>query len=90
MSRAKKAMELVGYCQRRGVMESLLAALEKEREKVYRETFGAQLHKPDVPPMARLEAVPTPTRNPQQIFVSHPQWMRNWRTRLVGMCGSGV
>lgn len=77
MSRSKKAVELVTYCQRRQVTDSLLAALEKERPKVYRETFGAQLGKPVVPPIARLEAVPTPLdaptppRNPKQIFVSH-------------------
>jgi formylglycine-generating enzyme required for sulfatase activity len=67
MSRSKKALELIGYCQRRGVMDSLLAALEKEREKVYRERFATRPGKSAVPPPFDT---PQP-RNPKQIFVSH-------------------
>jgi formylglycine-generating enzyme required for sulfatase activity len=39
MSRTKKALELIGYCQRRDMMNSLLTALMQEREEVYRRTF---------------------------------------------------
>ncbi|MCL4267369.1 MAG: SUMF1/EgtB/PvdO family nonheme iron enzyme [Anaerolineae bacterium] len=67
MSRSKKALELVTFCQRRAVMDSLLAALQKEREKVYRERFATQPGK-----RVALPPVYTPQpRNPKQIFISH-------------------
>lgn len=67
MSKAKKALELVLYCQRRAVMDGLLAALEKEREKVFREIFSHTTHLATVPPPVYT---PQP-RNPKQVFISH-------------------
>lgn len=67
MSKSKKALELVTYCHRRAVMNGLLAALEKERETVFREAFARQTR-----PAAPAPAVYFPQpRNPKQVFVSH-------------------
>ncbi|MCL4872285.1 MAG: SUMF1/EgtB/PvdO family nonheme iron enzyme [Anaerolineae bacterium] len=67
MSISKKALELVTYCERRGMRDSLLTALEKEREPLFRKAFATKTSDAAPPPTVYS---PQP-RNPKQVFVSH-------------------
>ncbi len=64
MSKQDKVLALLGYCQRREVIQNLLGALEQERPSLYQKTFPQQLK------FTHVEYVPKP-RNPKQLFISY-------------------
>ena len=43
MTTTRKGLELLDYCQRRGRLPELLAALERERPEPFRQAFGRQV-----------------------------------------------
>jgi formylglycine-generating enzyme required for sulfatase activity len=68
MIKNSKVMLLIDYCDTRGRLNDLYAALERERSTVWREKFGA----PPVETGRRPVSTPmTPTRDPRQVFISH-------------------
>ena len=68
MTKNRKVILLISYCDTRGRLNDLYAALERERSTVWREKFGA----PPVETGRRPVSTPmTPTRDPRQVFISH-------------------
>jgi formylglycine-generating enzyme len=70
MSKNRKAMRLIAYCESRGVLDNLRANLEKERPVPWRELFGS---KPVVvqAEIAEAGSFPDHERDPRQVFISH-------------------
>jgi formylglycine-generating enzyme required for sulfatase activity len=68
MTKNRKVILLISYCDTRGRLDDLYAALERERSAAWRENFGA----PPVETSPRnVSTPPTLTRDPRQVFVSH-------------------
>jgi formylglycine-generating enzyme required for sulfatase activity len=68
MTKNRKAMLLVSYCETRGRLADLTAALERERPAAWRDKFGA----PPVETGRRPVSTPiAPIRDPRQVFISH-------------------
>ena len=65
-SRKIRVQKLIQYCQNRGLLENLLAALQTERPLLY----GRRFH--HVIPTPRATALPS-ERNPHQVFIIHAQ-----------------
>lgn len=63
MARSEKVIDLISYCERRGLSDHLLATLSKLRPAAYQEQFGL------VP--QRQAADQTTGRDPNRIFLSH-------------------
>ncbi len=79
MSFARKVQTLILYCQNRGVVDNLLAALQKERPQPYREQFPRDPHVPQVV----FRAAQVTIRNPRQIFISHAHQDTEFAHRLA-------
>lgn len=76
MTKGQMVQLLLEYCERRGAMSHLLAALEKVRPEVYRARFAPA-------PAARVELAPT-ARDPRQVFISHAHEDAGFAHRLAG------
>ena len=80
MTKNRKAMLLVGYCETRGRLADLTAALERERPAAWRDKFGA----PPVETGRRPVSTPiTPIRDPRQVFISHATADADFAHRLA-------
>jgi sulfatase modifying factor 1 len=79
MDRNHKAMALVSYCQRTNRLDQLLAALERERSRVYAERFAEQPHLV----AGETTAQKNIERNHRQIFVSHAHQDAEFAQRLA-------
>jgi hypothetical protein len=67
MIKNSKVMLLIDYCQSRGRLDDLTAALARERPASWREKFGAPpAQKPSFSEETRFLE-----RNPRQVFISH-------------------
>lgn len=67
MTKNRKAILLIGYCETRGRLSDLYAALERERPAAWREKFGApKAKKPSFAEETRFLE-----RDPRQVFISH-------------------
>jgi formylglycine-generating enzyme required for sulfatase activity len=66
MSQNRKAIALIGHCQRRGRLDDLHAALARERPEAWRQSFAAP-----VETFRRNVSTTTPARDPRQVFLSH-------------------
>jgi formylglycine-generating enzyme required for sulfatase activity len=78
MTKGQKIQLLIGYCQRRDVIPSLLAAIQRARPEQYEKRF---------PRAPRLPARPEPPkheRDPKQIFISHAHEDAAFAHRLAG------
>lgn len=76
MRKGQMVQLLLDYCQRRGRLPDLMAALERERPSVYQEHFGSR--------SAPVSAHDTPPqRNPRQIFISHAHQDSAFARRLA-------
>jgi formylglycine-generating enzyme len=70
MSKNRKAMRLIAYCESRGVLDNLRANLEKERPVPWREQFGTvESQKTGFAGEARSSEAED--HDPRQVFVSH-------------------
>jgi cold shock CspA family protein len=67
MTKNRKALLLIGYCETRDRMEDLYAALARERKEAWNQAFAA----PPVQTGHRPVLQPAPERDPRQIFLSH-------------------
>jgi len=63
MTKSQKIIDLIGYCERRDLMENLHAALAALRPEPYQELIGSP---PIFQPRERIEG-----RSPNRIFLSH-------------------
>lgn len=63
MTKSQKIIDLIGYCERRDLMENLHAALAALRPEPYQELIGSP---PVFQPRERIEG-----RSPNRIFLSH-------------------
>lgn len=79
MPKSQKVRMLVENSQRRGRFDELLAALERERPKVYLDHFAENSHLIDPEPQAHR----TVERNPRQIFISHAHQDAEFAQRLA-------
>ena len=80
MTKNRKVILLIGYCDTRGRLADLTAALERERPAAWREKFGA----PPVETFRRnVSTPPTPARDPRQIFISHATADADFAHRLA-------
>jgi formylglycine-generating enzyme len=70
MSKNRKAMRLIAYCESRGVLDNLWANLKKERPTPWREQFGAKAVVVQ-PAIVQAGSVPDHEREPRQVFISH-------------------
>ena len=67
MTPNRKIILLIGYCETRGRLSDLYAALERERPAAWRERFGApKAKKPSFAEETRFLE-----RDPRQVFISH-------------------
>jgi formylglycine-generating enzyme required for sulfatase activity len=67
MSKNRKAIRLIGYCENRSLLPNLYAALEKERPSAWREAFATT----NVETGRRPVSTAANTRDPRQVFLSH-------------------
>jgi hypothetical protein len=69
MSKNRKVIALIGHCERRGRLEDLHAALQRERAAAWKAHFttDAAAKKPGFPEKTRFQN----ERDPRQIFLSH-------------------
>ena len=65
MTKGQKIQLLIGYCQRRDVIPSLLAAIQRARPEQYEKRF------PRAPRLPVRPEPPKRERDPKQIFISH-------------------
>jgi hypothetical protein len=79
MSFTRKAQRLLEYCQRRDIVDNLLADLQKERPVAYARRFGSVAPQPE----AVVQAPQTPARNSDQIFISHAHQDAEFAHRLA-------
>jgi hypothetical protein len=82
MDKGQKVRLIIGYLTRRGRLNELQSALERERPEQYRQTFGAG-HASQV---SQRRAAVTPAqivRNPRQIFLSHASQDAEFARRLA-------
>jgi formylglycine-generating enzyme required for sulfatase activity len=68
MIKNSKVILLIDYCESRGRMDDLYAALERERPTAWREKFGAA---PVETFRRNVSTPPTLIRHPRQVFISH-------------------
>ena len=78
MPKSQKVRMLVEKSQRRGRIEELLAALERERPKIYLDHFAEQPHLID----PEHQTHKTIERNPRQIFISYAHQDAEFAQRL--------
>jgi formylglycine-generating enzyme len=69
MSKNRKAMRLIAYCESRGVLDNLRANLQKERPTAWREQFGAKEVKQSK--FAGADKIADHDHDPRQVFISH-------------------
>ena len=69
MSKNRKVIALIGYCDRRGRLADLYAALTRERAEGWNRVFAAtqDIEKPSFPEKTRFPG----ERDPRQVFLSH-------------------
>jgi hypothetical protein len=65
MSKGQKVRSLIDHCSHRNRLPSLMSALERERPKLYLNTFSGKIITPLPPTIISTE------RNPKQVFISH-------------------
>lgn len=68
MTKNRKAIGLIAYCETRGRLDDLYAALERERPKAWKERFGGALVETGRRPVSTPERA---ARDPRQVFLSH-------------------
>jgi hypothetical protein len=68
MTKNRKAIGLIAYCETRGRLDDLYAALERERPKAWKERFGGAPVETGRRPVSTPERA---ARNPRQVFLSH-------------------
>jgi formylglycine-generating enzyme required for sulfatase activity len=79
MAKSQMTRDLVAYCQRRGKVPDLMAALERERPEQAKEHFP-----PTSPAHTAMPKPPTPPRrNPRQVFISHAHQDADFAQRLA-------
>lgn len=82
MTKNRKALMLIGFCERRDRLGDLAAALDRERPESWKRLFTA----PAAPQPARPLATPaaaTP-RDPRQVFLSHANQDAEFAGKLAG------
>jgi len=80
MTKNRKVILLIGYCDTRGRTSDLYAALERERPTAWRERFGA----PPVETFRRnVSTPPTSIRDQRQVFISHATADADFAHRLA-------
>ena len=68
MTKNRKALALIGYCDSRGLMDNLHATLAQERPTAWQSQFATPVETGRRP----ISQPQTPTqRNPRQVFISH-------------------
>jgi len=81
MTKNRKALLLIGYCETRGRLADLYGALARERETGWNRAFGAALvEKPSFSEETRFLEM----RDPRQIFLSHATADAAFAHRLAG------
>jgi hypothetical protein len=80
ISKNRKVIKLISYCENRGLLPNLTAALEQERPGPWRETFGAKLTA-QKPGFAAETQFPG-DRDLRQIFLSHAKEDAEFAQRL--------
>jgi len=80
MTKNRKALLLIGYCETRGRLADLHGALARERETAWNRVSGAA---PPVETGRRLVSTPT-ARDPRQVFLSHATADVAFAHRLAG------
>jgi formylglycine-generating enzyme required for sulfatase activity len=68
MTKNRKAIGLIAYCETRGRLDDLYAALERERPKAWKERFGGAPVETGRRPVSAPERA---ARDPRQVFLSH-------------------
>ena len=79
MTRNRKVILLIGYCDTRGRLDDLYAALERERPTAWREKFGA----PPAQKPSFFRETRFLERDPRQVFISHATTDADFAHRLA-------
>jgi len=81
MTKNRKALLLIGYCETRGRLADLYGALVRERETGWNRAFGtAPVEKPSFSEETRFLGM----RDPRQVFLSHATADATFAHRLAG------